>query len=154
MLINGRVACPNRVWSCDIFDDQFLGWSCVIFPGSRAVKSRDMLGTERSHDESCDESCDRFPRSHVLEITWLELGLGVVMKQLVIVGWVLGLFGNAFLVGASFACDSIPSLGSPCTCKAHMHIPSLERCWAWNSVISSLAWVSSPAGIHELSASV
>ena len=80
MLINGRVACPNRVWSCDVLDDQYFGWSCVIFPGSRAVKSRDMLETERSHDESCDGSRDRFPRSRVLEITWLELGLGAVMK--------------------------------------------------------------------------
>ena len=106
VLINGRVACPNRVWSCDVLDDQSLGWSCVISPGSRAVKSCDMLGTGRSRDKSCDGSCDRFPRSCVLEITWLELGLGAVMKRLVIVEWVLGSFGNAFLVGASFTCDS------------------------------------------------
>ena len=103
VLINRCVTCPNRIWSCDVLDDQFLGWSCVIFPGSRAVKSCDMLGTGRSCDESRDGSCDRFPWSHVLEITWLELGLGVVMKRLVIVEWVLGSFGNAFLVGASFA---------------------------------------------------
>ena len=80
MLINGHVACPNHVWSCDVLDDQFLGWSCAIFPGSCAVKSRDTLGTGRSRDRSCDRSCDRFPRSCVLEITWLELGLGAVMK--------------------------------------------------------------------------
>ena len=65
-----------------------------------------MLGTGRSYDESHDRSCDRFPWSHVLEITWLELGLGVVVKQLVIVEWVLGSFGNVFLVGASFARDT------------------------------------------------
>ena len=64
-----NIACPNCVWSCDVLDDQFLGWSCAIFPGSRAAKSRDMLGAGRSHDESCDGSCDRFPRSRVLEIT-------------------------------------------------------------------------------------
>ena len=107
MLINGRVTYPNRVWSCDVLDDQCLGWSCAIFSGSRADKSRDMLGTGRSHDRSCDGSGARFPRSRVLEITWLELGLGAVVKRLVIVEWVLGLFGNAFLVGASFARDSI-----------------------------------------------
>ena len=77
-----------------MFDDQFLGWSCAIFPGSRAVKSR-------------DKSCDKFPQSRVLEITWLELGLGAVVKRLVIVEWVLGSFGNAFLVGASFARDTL-----------------------------------------------
>ena len=75
--------CPNRVWSCDVLDDQFLGWSCVIFPGSRAVRSCDMSETRRSRDESCDELCGRFPWSRVLEITWLKLGLGVVMKHLV-----------------------------------------------------------------------
>ena len=101
MLINGRVACPNRVWSCDVLDNQFLGWSCAIVPGSRAVKSHDTLETGRSRDRSCD----RFPQSRVLEITWLELGLGAVVKRLVIVEWVLGSFGNAFLVGASFARD-------------------------------------------------
>ena len=89
-----------------MLDDQFLGWSCAIFPGSRAIKSCDTLGTGRSCDKSCDGSCDRFPQSRVLEITWLELGLGAVMKRLVIVEWVLGLFGNAFLVGASFARDT------------------------------------------------
>ena len=89
-----------------MLDDQFLGWSCVIFPGSRAIKSRDTLEMERSRDGSCDGSCDKFPRSRVLEITWLELGLGAVMKRLVIVEWVLGSFGSAFLVGASFACDT------------------------------------------------
>ena len=98
--------CPNHVWSCDMLDDQFPGWLCAIFPGSHAVKSHDTLGTGRSCDESCDGSCDRFPRSHVLEITWLELGLGAVITRLVLVEWVLGLFGNAFLVGASFACNT------------------------------------------------
>ena len=99
--------CPNRVWSCDILDDQSLGWSCVIFPGSRAIKSHDTLGTGRLCDESCDGSCDKFPWSCVLEITWLELALGAVMKRLVIVEWVLGSFRNAFLVGASFARDTL-----------------------------------------------
>ena len=37
-----------------MLDDQFLGWSCVIFPGSHAVKSRDILEMERSRDGSCD----------------------------------------------------------------------------------------------------
>ena len=80
MLINRRIACPNRVWSCDMLDDQFLGWSCAIFPGSCTIKSCDTLETGRSRDGSCDRSCDRFPRSRVLEITWLELRLGAVMK--------------------------------------------------------------------------
>ena len=80
MLINGRIACPNCIWSCDMLDDQFLGWSCATFPGSRAVKSHDTLGTGRSRDGSCDGSCDRFPQSRVLEITWLELGLGAVRE--------------------------------------------------------------------------
>ena len=104
--VNGHVACPNRVWSCDVLDDQFLGWSWAIFPGSHAVKSRDTSGTGRSCDKSCDGSCDRFPWSCVLEITWLELGLGAVKERLVIVKWVLGLFGNVFLVGTSFACNN------------------------------------------------
>ena len=146
VLINRHVAHLYHVWSCDVFDDQVLGRSHVIFPGSHAVRSHDMLGAEGS--------CDRFPQSRVLEVTKLELGLGAVVEQLVIAEWVIGLFGNAFLVGASFTHDSIPSLGSLCTCKACMCIPSLEHCWAWNSAINSLAWVSSPAGIHELSASV
>ena len=80
VLINGRVTCPNHVWSCDVFDDQSLGRSCAIFPGSCVVRSNDMLVTEGSHDESCDRLCDRFPWSHVLGATWLELGLGVVVK--------------------------------------------------------------------------
>ena len=69
MLINGRVARPNCVWSCDMLDDQYFGWSCVLFPGSRVIKSRDMLSTGRSRDESRDGSGDRFPQSCVLEIT-------------------------------------------------------------------------------------
>ena len=76
VLINGCVTCPNRVQSCDVFDDQAFGRSCVIFPGSHAVRSCDMLVTEGSHDRSCD----RFPWSCVLRVTWLELGLGVVVK--------------------------------------------------------------------------
>ena len=107
VLINRHVMHLNCVWSCDMFDDQALGRSCVIFPGSCAIRSCDMSGTKGSHDESYDRSCDRFPWSCVLEITWLELGLGVVVKRLVIVEWVLGSFGNAFLVGASFACNNI-----------------------------------------------
>ena len=106
VLINGHVVCPNCIWSCDMIDDQRCGWSCVVFPGSCATRSRDTLGTGGSRDKSCDGSCDRFPQSRVLEITWLELGLGVVMKWLVIVKWVLGSFGNVFLVGASFAHDT------------------------------------------------
>ena len=98
--------CPNLVWSCDVFDDPTLGRSRVAFPGACAVRSHDMSGTGRSRDESHDRSCDRFPWSHVLEITWLELGLGAVIKQLVIVAWVLGLFGNVFLVGTSEARDT------------------------------------------------
>ena len=69
VLINGHGMCPNRIWSCDVFDDQTLGGSCVVFPGSHAVRSHYMLGTERLCDLSHDRSCDRFPWSHVLEIT-------------------------------------------------------------------------------------
>ena len=92
VLINGCITCPNHVWSCDVFDDQALGRSCGIFPGSCVVRSCNMLGTERSR---------------VSEITWLELGLGAVVKQLVVVEWVLGSFGNVFLVGTSFAHNSV-----------------------------------------------
>ena len=106
VLINRHVTCPNHIWSCDVFDNQALARSCAIFPGSHAVRSRDMLGTGRSCDKSHDRSGDRFPWSHVLRITRLELGLGAVVKQFVIVEWVLGSFGNAFLVGMSFACNS------------------------------------------------
>ena len=95
-----------------MFDDQAFGKSCVISPGSRAVRSCDPPGTERSCDKSRDGSCDRFPWSHVLEITWLELELGVVVNHLVIVKWVLGSFGNAFLVGVSFACNTCDCLSS------------------------------------------
>ena len=52
-----------------MLDDQSLGWSCAVFPGSRAVKSRGTLGTGRSRDRSCGGSGDRFPQSRVLEIT-------------------------------------------------------------------------------------
>ena len=106
VLINRCAMHLYHVWSCDIFDDQVFGRSRVIFPGSHAVRSCDMLGAEGSHDESHDKSCDRFPQSHVLEVTKLELGLGAVVERLVIAEWVLGLFGNAFLVGASFAHDT------------------------------------------------
>ena len=71
---------PNWVWSCDIFDDQALGRSCAIFLGSHAIRSHDMLVTDGSCDESHDRSYNRFPWSHVLEVTWLELGLGVVVN--------------------------------------------------------------------------
>ena len=113
VLINRRIACPNHIWSYDIFDDQTLGRSCVIFPGSHVVRSHDMLGTGRLRDESHDRSCDTFPQSCVLESTWLELGLGAVVKQLVIVEWVLGSFGNAFLVGTSFTCNSLDAVILP-----------------------------------------
>ena len=76
VLINRCVACLNWVWSCDMFGDQVFGRLCAIFPGSCAVRSHDMVVIEGSCDESRDRSCDRFPQSHVLEITWLELGLG------------------------------------------------------------------------------
>ena len=105
VLINRCIACPNCVWSCDMFDDQVLGRLYTIFPGSCAIGSCDILGMRWSCDKSCDGSGDRFPRSCGLGITWLELGLGVVIKLLVIVEWVLGLFGNAFLVGTSFTYD-------------------------------------------------
>ena len=76
VLINRCIMHPNQVQSCDVFDDQAFGRSCVIFPGSYAVRSHDMLVTEGS----CDRLCDRFPWSHVLRVTWLELGLGAVVK--------------------------------------------------------------------------
>ena len=132
VLINGFIACPKCILSCDIVDDQSPGRSYVIFPGSHAIKSHNIVVAERSCDRSHAGSCDRFPQSSGLWVTWLLLGLG----------------------GVSFACLSIPSLGSPCTCKACMRIPSLRHCQAWNSATSSLACVNSPAGIHELLASV
>ena len=61
--------CPNHVWSCDVFDDQALGGSYAIFPGSHAVRSHDLLGTGRSRDRSCD----RFPQSCVLDVTALSI---------------------------------------------------------------------------------
>ena len=107
VLINRHVACPNRIWSSDMFDDQALGGSCVIFPGSHAIRSHDMLGTERSRDKSCDGSGDRFPQSHVLGITWLELGFrGSSKTTCDLSKQVLGSFGNVFLVGTSFARDT------------------------------------------------
>ena len=79
MLINGLDACPKRVLSCDIVDDQFLDRSCVIFPGSqgcrfpgsRADKSCDIRMAEGSRDESHVGSCDMFPRSRDAEVTGL-----------------------------------------------------------------------------------
>ena len=71
VLINGLDARPKRVLSCDIVDDQFLDRSCVIFPGSRADKSRDVQVTEGSRDESRVGSCDMFPWSRDAEVTGL-----------------------------------------------------------------------------------
>ena len=79
MLINGLDACPKRILSCDIVDDQFLDRSCAIFPGSRgrrfpgsrADKSRGVQVAKGSRDESRVGSCDMFPRSRGLEVTGL-----------------------------------------------------------------------------------
>ena len=79
MLINGLDACPKRVLSCDVVDDQFLDRSCVIFPGSqghrfpgsRADKSRDVRVAKGSRDESRVGSCDMFPRSRGLGVMGL-----------------------------------------------------------------------------------
>ena len=114
-----------------------FGRSCVIFPGSHAVRSCVMLVTEGSHDLSCVRLCDRFPWSCVLGVTWLELGLGAVVKQLVTVRWILGSFGNTFLVGVSFTHNSSPATPphvavgahiSCChTCTCHSLLHSLEH---------------------------
>jgi len=79
MLINGLDACPKRILSCDIVDDQFLDRSCAIFPGlqghrfpgSRADKSRDVRVAKGSCDESRVGSCDMFPQSRGLGVTGL-----------------------------------------------------------------------------------
>jgi len=79
MLINGLDACPKRVLSCDVVDNQFLDRSCVIFPGSwgrrfpgsRASKSHDVQVMEGSHDESRIGSYDMFPWSRDAEVTGL-----------------------------------------------------------------------------------
>jgi len=79
VLINGLDACPKRILSGDIVDDQFLDRSCVIFPGSRghrfpgsrADKSRDIRMVEGSRGESRVGSCDTFPRSRDAEATGL-----------------------------------------------------------------------------------
>jgi len=79
MLINRFDVHPKRVLSYDLIDDQFLDRSCVIFPGSQghrfpgshAVKSHDTIEAERLHDGSHVRSCDKFPRSHGLEVTGL-----------------------------------------------------------------------------------
>jgi len=79
VLINGLDARPKRVWSYDIVDDQFLGRSCVIFPGSRgrrfpgsrANKSRDVRVAKGSRDESRVGSGDMFPQSRGPGVTGL-----------------------------------------------------------------------------------
>ena len=44
--------------TCDHVDDQSLGRSCGLFPGSRALGSRDTQGVEVSHDITRDMSGD------------------------------------------------------------------------------------------------
>ena len=65
MLINRRDACIKRTQLGDCVDDQSLGRSCVRFPRSHAVRSRDCLRACMSCDESCARSCGGdFPGSH------------------------------------------------------------------------------------------
>ena len=79
VLINRLDTRPMCILSCDIVDDQFLDRSCVIvpgsqgrrFPGSHAIRSRDIIEAEGSHDKSCGGSCDKFPWSRDLKITGL-----------------------------------------------------------------------------------
>jgi len=79
VLVNGLDACPKRVLSCDVVDDQFLDRSCVIFPGSRgcrfpgscASKSHDVQVVEGSCDGSHVGSCDMFPWSCDAEVMGL-----------------------------------------------------------------------------------
>ena len=79
MLINRLAACPKRISSGDIVDDQFLDRSCVIFPGSQghrfpgshADKSRDVQMAEGLCDESRVGSYDKFPWSRDAEVTGL-----------------------------------------------------------------------------------
>jgi len=52
MLINGLDVHPKCILSCDIVDDHFFDRSYVIFPGSHAAKSHDVIVAEGSHDES------------------------------------------------------------------------------------------------------
>ena len=63
MPINGLGARLKRVWSCDRVTDQSLGRSGGLFPGSRALGSRDTLGVDMSRDVTCDTSGDTFPGS-------------------------------------------------------------------------------------------
>ena len=71
MLINRLGTCPKCILSCDLVNDQFLDRSYVIFPGSRVVKSHNVIVAEGSHNGSHVGSCDRFPQLHDLEVTWL-----------------------------------------------------------------------------------
>jgi hypothetical protein len=71
-MIEGEI----KIWmDHDSVDDQSLGRSPVIFPGSRVV-SHDVFEAWRSHDGSCDLVTCLLPGSRVLEIglvfmTWL-----------------------------------------------------------------------------------
>ena len=75
MLINRRIAHLKFTRPNDRVDDQSLGRSPVLFPGS-CVVSRDTFEAWRSRDRSCDLVTCLFPGSCVLEIglvftTWL-----------------------------------------------------------------------------------
>jgi hypothetical protein len=54
MLINGRIAYLKFIQSGDCIGDQSLSRSPNSFPGLHATWSRDVQGTERSHDWSGD----------------------------------------------------------------------------------------------------
>jgi len=79
VLINRLVVHPKHVLLCNLVNDQFLDRSYVIFPGScgltfpgsHAAKLHDIIEAEGSHDGSRIGSCDRFPWSHGLWVTWL-----------------------------------------------------------------------------------
>ena len=49
--------------TCDRVADQSLGRSGGLFPGSRALGSRDTERVEVSRDVTCDMSGDTFPGS-------------------------------------------------------------------------------------------
>ena len=49
--------------ACDHVDDQSLGRSCGLFPGSHALESRDTKTAEGSRDVTRDTSGDTFPGS-------------------------------------------------------------------------------------------
>jgi len=53
--------CPKCILSSDLVDDQSLGRLYVIFPGSCAIKSCDVVVAEWSCDKLYVGSCDRFP---------------------------------------------------------------------------------------------